>query len=157
MEVTFWPSNGPFSGFITIGLWTNVPCGRDEPGNPIFILPGGANHPVQDPFWGTNPILGWRDGLLAVLSKVQELLMWNYFPLTRLFEALYGTHTCRDSETPQRPHRSCKKTSKPARATCLRRAFMLYSMLPGCRSHPGHRLAGVANRARLFYWRPKLV
>jgi len=27
--------------------------------------------PVQDPFWGTNPILGWRDGLLAILSKVQ--------------------------------------------------------------------------------------
>ena len=54
--------------------------------NPIFILLGGANHPVQDPFWGTNPILGWRDGLLAVLSKVQledegDLDRWGALPL----------------------------------------------------------------------------
>jgi len=45
----------------------------------------------------------------------------------------------------------------PARSTCLRRAFMLYSMLPGCCSHPGHRLAGAANRARLFYWGQKIL
>ena len=34
---------------------------------------------------------------------------------------------------------------------------MLYSMLPGCCSHPGHRLAGAANRARLFYWGQKIL
>ena len=33
---------------------------------------------------------------------------------------------------------------------------MLYFNLPGCRSHPGHRLAGAANRARLFYWGQKI-
>jgi len=34
---------------------------------------------------------------------------------------------------------------------------MLYFNLPGCRSHPGHRLAGAANWARLFYWGQKIL
>ena len=55
------------------------------------------------------------------------------------------------------PHCKYERKEKSAKSTCLRRAFMLYFNLPGCRSHPGHRLAGAANRARLFYWGQKIL